>query len=119
MVLTLVAGVQENANRLKAYKAMLVVFPRRSRKPKAGDASREELKAVNQHSGPILPIEPETMQQLETAKITDELRVSSPASWCPASAVAQYHILQPCRRSHICYRSPQGGHRVQCRFVMC
>ena len=67
--------LQENASRLKAYKSMLVVFPRRSKKPKAGDASREELQAVDQHTGPILPIEPDTMQQLETTSISDELKV--------------------------------------------
>jgi len=36
-----IAAIQENANRLKAYKANLVVFPRRAGKPKAGDASAE------------------------------------------------------------------------------
>ncbi|KAK9804124.1 hypothetical protein WJX73_001684 [Symbiochloris irregularis] len=64
-------SLQENANRLKAYKAMLVVFPRRSKKPKAGDASSEELQAVTQHGGPILPIEQKS-RELETASLTDE-----------------------------------------------
>ena len=68
--------LQENASRLKAYKSMLVVFPRRSKKPKSGDASPEELQAVSQHAGPILPLEPETMQQVESATITEDLQVS-------------------------------------------
>lgn len=38
--------LQENANRLKAYKTKLVVFPRRAKKPKAGDSSAEELQTV-------------------------------------------------------------------------
>lgn len=37
---------QENANRLKAYKTNLVVFPRRSKKPKAGDSPAEQLQTV-------------------------------------------------------------------------
>ena len=44
--LLLSAPTQENANRLKAFKTNLVVFPRRSKKPKAGDASAEELQTV-------------------------------------------------------------------------
>lgn len=48
--------LQENANRLKAYKANLVLFPRRANKPKAGDSSAEELKAVAQLKGALLPI---------------------------------------------------------------
>ena len=50
---------------------MLVVFPRRSQKPKAGDASREELQAVTQHAGPIIPIEQKS-RELETVSLTDE-----------------------------------------------
>ena len=38
--------LQENANRLKAYKTNLVVFPRRSKKPKAGDSPAEQLQTV-------------------------------------------------------------------------
>ena len=49
--------LQENANRLKAYKSKLVVFPRRSKKPKHGDSSAEELSTVQQHDGRhVLPI---------------------------------------------------------------
>lgn len=51
---------------------MLVVLPRRSKKPKSGDATAEELQAIHQHTGPILPLEPPTMQQLETANLTDD-----------------------------------------------
>lgn len=68
------ALVQENANRLKAYKAMLVVFPRRSKKPKAGDASSEELQAVTQHGGAILPFEQKS-RELETVSLSDEQKV--------------------------------------------
>ncbi|KAL3161285.1 60S ribosomal protein L13 [Trebouxia sp. C0009 RCD-2024] len=50
-------SLQENANRLKAYKSKLVVFPRRSKKPKQGDSSAEELQTVEQHkSRHLLPI---------------------------------------------------------------
>jgi len=66
-------SLQENAARLKAYKAKLVVFPKRSNKPKAGDSSAEDLKNVLQHKGTILPLVHEK-PKLETVKLTDELK---------------------------------------------
>ena len=71
---------QENANRLKAYKSKLVVFPRRSKKPKQGDSSAEELQTVQQHKGRhVLPIvhekpEPELVDIPADLKV--ELRFS-------------------------------------------
>ncbi|CAI5502284.1 unnamed protein product [Closterium sp. Naga37s-1] len=66
-------SLQANAARLKAYKAKLVVFPRRSKKPKAGDASAEELAAAVQHVGAVLPIvRPAKDVPLEA--VTEELR---------------------------------------------
>ena len=66
--------MQENAARLKAYKAKLVIFPKRSNKPKSGDSSAEELKAVPQFKGTLLPLVHEK-PQLETVKLTDEHKV--------------------------------------------
>lgn len=69
-----VESMQANVMRLKAYKSKLVLFPRKSgSKPKAGDASKEELKNVVQHTGPILPIK-RTVRTSETAKITQEMK---------------------------------------------
>ena len=67
-------GLQENVNRLKAYKANLVVFPRRANKPKAGDASAEELKTATQLKGALLPITKAAAPALEKVAITDALR---------------------------------------------
>ena len=38
-------------DRLKAYRARLIVFPRRSGKSKAGDASKEQLSSLKEHDG--------------------------------------------------------------------
>ena len=74
---------QENVNRLKAYKASLVVFPRRAKKPKAGDSSKEELAAVQQAKGALLPIaHAAPAAELETVKITEEMQAR------PAAAAA-------------------------------
>eukprot|EP00897_Mesotaenium_endlicherianum_P002972 jgi/Mesen1/2702/ME000167S01847 len=68
-------SLQENANRLKAYKAKLIVFPRRSKKTKAGDATAEELASVTQLTGPILAI-PQDKAVSEIVEITDEMKAN-------------------------------------------
>lgn len=70
--------LQANAARLKAYRSSLVLFPRRSKKPKKGDATAEELSAVSQHTGPLLPIV-HKKPALEKVTLTDELKVLFPA----------------------------------------
>lgn len=67
-------SLQDNANRLKAYKAKLVVFPRRAGKTKAGDATPEELKAVAQVQGTLLPITADK-GALEFTTVTNEQKV--------------------------------------------
>ena len=76
-------GAQENVNRLKAYKASLVVFPRRSKKPKAGDtASKEEREGVPQVTGRLQPlVRAARTAELETAEITEEMQVR-PGALC-------------------------------------
>lgn len=66
--------MQANAQRLKEYRSSIVLFPRKNGKPKQGDSAQEELSAVAQHSGPILPIKHD-QHKLETVAITDELKV--------------------------------------------
>ncbi|EIE21940.1 ribosomal protein L13e [Coccomyxa subellipsoidea C-169] len=66
-------SLQENAARLKAYKAKLVIFPTRSNMPKSGDSTAEELKVAQQHKGPLLPLV-HAAHKLESVKLTDELK---------------------------------------------
>ena len=65
---------QENAARLKVFRAKLVLFPRRSKKPKSGDASAEELGVAQQHAGALMPLVHEK-PALETVQLTDEMKV--------------------------------------------
>jgi large subunit ribosomal protein L13e len=65
--------LQANAARLKAYKAKLVVFPRRSKKPKAGDSSAEELSSATQLKGPVMPIT-SSVAVPEIVEITDAMK---------------------------------------------
>mmetsp|Transcript_22638 Transcript_22638/g.62848 ORF Transcript_22638/g.62848 Transcript_22638/m.62848 type:complete len:211 (+) Transcript_22638:89-721(+) len=66
-------GLQENANRLKTFKSNLVIFPKRANKPKAGDASAEELKTASQLEGKLMPLKKEAAP-LEYVTITSEMK---------------------------------------------
>ncbi|KAI3751884.1 hypothetical protein L2E82_22975 [Cichorium intybus] len=66
-------GLQANIQRLKTFKAKLVIFPRRARKTKAGDSTPEELASATQIQGPVLPIVREKAA-VELVKITDEMK---------------------------------------------
>ncbi|KAJ1692950.1 hypothetical protein LUZ63_009648 [Rhynchospora breviuscula] len=66
-------GLQANVQRLKTYKAKLVVFPRRARKFKAGDSAPEELATATQVTGEYMPIVPEK-RTVDLVKVTDEMK---------------------------------------------
>jgi len=66
-------SLQANVQRLKTYKAKLVVFPRTSRKLKAGDSSPEELATATQVQGKYMTITQEK-PSLELVKVTDEMK---------------------------------------------
>ena len=93
-------AAQENAARLKAYKAKLVLFPRRSKKPKAGDAGGEELAVAGkqQLAGARMPLVREKAA-LETVEITDEMRVRAPPCHARVRACMRTCVLSA---SHAC-----------------
>ncbi|KAG7551693.1 Ribosomal protein L13e [Arabidopsis thaliana x Arabidopsis arenosa] len=66
-------GLQSNVQRLKTYKAKLVVFPRRSRKVKAGDSTPEELANATQVQGDYMSIASEKTA-MELVKLTADLK---------------------------------------------
>lgn len=68
-------SLQANVQRLHTYKAKLIVFPRRSRKMKAGDASHEELANAMQIQGPVIPIVREK-PSYELVAITDDMKAN-------------------------------------------
>jgi len=49
-------GKKLNVERLQAYKARLIVFPRKAGKPKMGDSSAEALKALTTRASIALPV---------------------------------------------------------------
>jgi large subunit ribosomal protein L13e len=66
-------GKKLNVERLNAYKARLIVFPRKAGKPKKGDSSAEDLKAATTRVPLALP---ESYPAEAPRKITDEERSS-------------------------------------------
>ncbi|WOL17426.1 60S ribosomal protein L13-1 [Canna indica] len=66
-------GLQANVQRLKIYKAKLVIFPKRARKFKAGDSTPEELATATQVQGKFMPIVWEK-PSVELVKVTDEMK---------------------------------------------
>lgn len=70
-------SLQENVNRLKAYKSNLVVFPRHrnSKKPKAMDGSAEECQTATQLKGAIQPIS-KAAPTLEKVAITADMKAA-------------------------------------------
>ncbi|KAL2652121.1 hypothetical protein R1flu_020249 [Riccia fluitans] len=66
-------SLQANVARLNTFKAKLVVFPRRSRKVKAGDSTAEELASVTQLQGPVLPIVNQK-PTVELVTITEDMK---------------------------------------------
>merc|ERR1711865_291866 len=53
---TSVESFQNNVARLKAYRARLIVFPRRRAKFKKGDSTKAELAVATQLKGPLMPV---------------------------------------------------------------
>eukprot|EP00271_Cylindrocystis_brebissonii_P012412 TRINITY_DN30934_c0_g1_i1.p1 TRINITY_DN30934_c0_g1~~TRINITY_DN30934_c0_g1_i1.p1 ORF type:complete len:208 (-),score=56.02 TRINITY_DN30934_c0_g1_i1:391-1014(-) len=66
-------SLQVNAQRLKEFKAKLIIFPRRSKKPKAGDSALEELANATQLVGALLPSSAPP-GVTEIVEITDEMK---------------------------------------------
>eukprot|EP00967_Tisochrysis_lutea_P063978 scaffold82705_cov30-Tisochrysis_lutea.AAC.1 len=70
-------SLQLNAQRLKEYKAALILFPKKRGKPKAGDSGKEELAAAQQVSAKtVLPM-PAIEKGEEAMTITAEMKADN------------------------------------------
>jgi len=58
-----------NVQRLKEYKNKLVLFPKNHKKPKKGDATKEQMSAVTQHTGRVLMPIPHLHHHLESVPL--------------------------------------------------
>ncbi|EFJ46365.1 ribosomal protein L13 component of cytosolic 80S ribosome and 60S large subunit [Volvox carteri f. nagariensis] len=70
-------SLQENVQRLKAYRSNLVVFPRNVKKPKAFETPLAEAKVVPQATGAVVMPIVRTQPALETVKVTSEMKANA------------------------------------------
>ena len=84
-----VESLQLNVQRLKAYKARLIVFPRKGGKIKKGDSSVEETSAATQLKGEILPIE-QPKHKIERVTVTDEMKSKRAVGELKQARATQY-----------------------------
>ena len=66
---------QENVKRLKAYKAKLILFPRRSGKAKKPDSAAEDLAVAAQLKTALLPIT-KAAPKIESVPVTQEMQAA-------------------------------------------
>ncbi|KAI8369246.1 50S ribosomal protein L13e [Radiomyces spectabilis] len=70
-------SLELNVQRLKAYKAKLIVFPRKAGKAKKGDAEAAELASAVQLRGGLLPVEQVAAAPEARAISADEKKVNA------------------------------------------
>jgi len=68
-----VESLQKNIQRLKEYRAKLILFPKKASKPNKGDSSPEEVKLAQQLRGPVLPIKKSSRRE-KVRVITDNMK---------------------------------------------
>ena len=68
-----------NVERLKEYKAKLILFPRKGTKAKKGDADQATVKAMDETvvSGTVMPLKKPDAESLEFVTISQELQDKS------------------------------------------
>ncbi|KAL8526262.1 hypothetical protein ACS0TY_015474 [Phlomoides rotata] len=84
-------GISTNVQRLKTYKAKLVVFPRRACKVKTGDSSPEELATATQVRPTIELVK--VTEDMKSFNVYDKLRLER-TSRC---LVHEGHVFGPMR----------------------
>lgn len=72
-----VESLQLNVQRLKEYRAKLILFPKKLGKPKKGDSTEEELKLATQLKGKVMPVSVMPKREKARAISGDERKYSA------------------------------------------
>ena len=87
-----------NVQRLKAYKAKLIVFPRKAGKAKSGDAETADVNAAVQLTGALFPVT-QVWSKEKARKITEEEKNNSAfEQHRKARSIARLHGIREARR---------------------
>ena len=92
-------SLQANAERLKAYKENLIIFPKKNSKPKAGEASKEDMEGIEQVRGPIMPIK-KAAPKVEYASITPDMQVQRDSPFSAETKACLLPIVVTCAGSN-------------------
>merc|ERR1711862_202204 len=94
-----VEATERNVERLKEYKAKLIIFPKSKKKTLKGEASEEEIKMATQYQGKIMPLPKQTFQ------LEEDMLVDPKIQKVNVSALLNRHVctkesgaLEPRRR---------------------
>jgi len=68
-----VEALQLNVQRLKEYKAKLILFPIRASKPRKGDASEEDMAKAAQLVGKVMPLK-KTVSRIRPMEVTEDMK---------------------------------------------
>lgn len=67
-------SLQENVKRLKAYKAKLVIFPKKKNSPKSGDSEIGSTDVAQLSGGDVFPLPSKTKEEVSYVSVTDEMK---------------------------------------------
>ncbi|KAG1656214.1 hypothetical protein FOA52_008446 [Chlamydomonas sp. UWO 241] len=70
-------GLQVNVQRLKAYRASLVIFPRNAKKPKAFEGSAADVSNATQSKAAVLAPITKAKHVMEFVKVTSDMKAGS------------------------------------------
>lgn len=91
-------SLQLNVERLAAYKAKLVVFPKNANKPKKGDATKEQLQTVSQVAlSKVFPIVQAEDKDVERVIAAGESKVGAYAQLRKARGIKRYAGIRAVR----------------------
>ncbi|KNE71352.1 hypothetical protein AMAG_16645 [Allomyces macrogynus ATCC 38327] len=83
-----------NVQRLKTYKAKLIVFPKKAGKAKKGDASADEIAQATQLKGFVLPVSNAVEAEAPRAITAEEKEFSAYVALRKARTLARYNGIR-------------------------
>merc|ERR1739844_171284 len=66
-------ALQLNVQRLKEYKAKLILFPVKASKPRKGDATKEDMDKASQMVGTVMPLKVKA-SRIRPMEITEDMK---------------------------------------------
>ena len=105
-----VEALQLNVQRLKEYKAKLILFPIKGSKPRKGDASKEDMEKASQLLGHIMPVKKTSASRIRPMEVTEDLKnFKAYAALSQARAYKRLHGIREKRKREAEEDDVSGG----------